>query len=47
MQNVCNHGYIFEGRFSYILLKECIDVMIWIVRDNIKNQFIFYLKSLA
>ena len=47
MQHFCNHGYIFERRFSAISLKEHIVFMIWIVRDNVKDHFSFDLKSLA
>ena len=47
MQHFCNHGYIFERRFSPSFLQEHIDVMTWVVRDNIMDQFSFYLKSLA
>ena len=47
MQHFCNHGYIFERCFSSIVLQERIVVMIWFVRDDITDQFSFYLKSLA
>ena len=47
MQHLCNHGYIFEGRFFANIFKEHIVFMIWIDRDNIKIHFSFYLKSLA
>ena len=47
MQHFCNHGYIFERRFSSIVLQELIVVMIKVVRDDITDQFTFYLKSLA
>ena len=47
MQHFCNHDYIFERCFSFIVLQEPIVVMIWFVRDDIKDQFSFYLKSLA
>ena len=46
-QYFCKHGYIFERRFSTIYLQEHIVFMILIVRDNVKDQFSFYLKSLA
>ena len=45
MQHFCNHGYIFERRFSPISLYEPIAFMIFVVRDN--DHFSFYLKSLA
>ena len=47
MQHFCNHGYIFERRFSPIFLEEGIVFMIRIVRDNVKDHFSFYLKPLA
>ena len=47
MHNFCNHGYIFERRFRSFLLQERIDVMTLVIRDNIMDQFSFYLKSLA
>ena len=47
MQHFCNYGYIFERRFSPIFLQVRIIVMIWFVRDYVKDQFSFYLKSLA
>ena len=43
MQHFCNHGYIFERCFSSIVLQERIVVMIWFVRDDITDQFSFYL----
>ena len=47
MQHFCKHGYIFERRFSPIVLEEHVVFMIWFVRDYIKDQFSLYLKSLA
>ena len=47
MQHFCNHGYIFKRCFSSIVLQERIVLMIWFVRDDITDQFSFYLKSLA
>ena len=47
MQHFCNHGDIFERRFSPVFLQERIVVMTRVVRDNIMDQFSFYLKSLA
>ena len=47
MQHFCDHGYIIEGRFSPIILQQHNAFMIWIVRDNVKDHFSFYLKSLA
>ena len=48
MQYFCAHSYIFERRFlPNFFLQEGIVVMIWLVRDNITDQFSFYLKSLA
>ena len=47
MQYFCAHSYIFEKHFLPNFLQERIIVMIWLVRDNITNQFSFYLKSLA
>ena len=47
MQHFCNHGYIFERRFSPIFLQERIIFMICVVRDYVKDHVSFYLKSLA
>ena len=48
MQYFCNHSYIFERLFfAHFFLQERIVVMIWLVIDNIMDQFRFYLKSLA
>ena len=47
IQHFCNHGYIFERRFSPIFLQERIIFMIWVVRDYVKDHVSFYLKSLA
>ena len=47
MQHFCNHGYNFERRFSPISFEKRIVFMIWIVRDDIKDQFSFHLRSLA
>ena len=38
MQHFCNHGYIFERRFSPIFLQERIIFMIWFVRDYVKDH---------
>ena len=37
MQHFCNHGYIFERRFSPIFLQERIIFMIWVIRDYVKD----------
>ena len=47
MQDFCNHGYIFERRFSPIFLQGRIIFMSWVVRDYVKDHVSFYLKSLA
>ena len=47
MQHFCNHGYIFERRFSPIFLQERIIFMISVVRNYVKDHVSFYLKSLA
>ena len=49
MQHLCNHGYIFEGRFfmNIFMERSLSFFIIWIVRDNVKIHSSFYLKSLA
>ena len=44
MQHFCNHGYIFERRFSPIFCRNISIFFIWVVRDNIMDQF-FSLKN--
>ena len=44
MQYFCAHSYIFEKHFLHNFLQERILVMIWLVRDNITNQFSFLLE---
>ena len=49
MQYFCNHGYIFERRYSPIILWKHTVFMIWNVRDNVKDDFsllvVFSLKN--
>ena len=46
MQHFCNYGYIFERLFRPFPWRN-MWFLIWFVRDDIKDQFSFYLKSLA
>ena len=47
MQHFCNHGYIFERRFSPIFVVKPFHFHDRVVKDNVNDHISFDLKSLA